>query len=322
MSKSLARVLHLLMLLVAFGALSSCSKNEPERVLLLLKTLDNPFFQDIDSGFRSKWLSTSIKVDVLAGKNEADAPGQREILETYLRNFVRGRDKPLLKGVVLTPSDSGDGLVPSIAELRRNGIPVLLVDTAISPKSLREAKTDFNILFSSDNFSGGESAGKLIVSALANKGGSSVLVLNGVPEHDTAKLRREGFLQATRSFGLVITERTANWRRSEARTIVEAFRNLGKLPDAIFAANDEMAIGAIEALKRSQSGVPIIVGFDATNEARALVKDGALYATIAQSPRLMGERAAEALSHIVQGEKAPLMHTVPIPVAAITKSAP
>ena len=64
-----------LLALTLLGVLSACTKAQPERVLLLLKTIDNPFFQDIEAGFRSKWMWSGIPVDVLAGKNEADAPG-------------------------------------------------------------------------------------------------------------------------------------------------------------------------------------------------------------------------------------------------------
>ena len=149
-----------------------------------------------------------------------------------------------------------------------------------------------------------------------------MLVLNGVPEHDTAKQRREGFLLAVKNMGYEITERTANWRRSEARTIVEAFSNAGQVPDAIFAANDEMAIGTIEALRQTNKSLPPIIGFDATDEARALVKEGTLYATIAQAPRRMGERAAEELAVLLNGTQSQTMRLEPVPVNTVTKNTP
>lgn len=313
------RVLASLALAPALNLLAACSRQESERVLLLLKTLDNPFFRDIDAGFRSKW-SSMMALDVRAGKNEADVPGQRVILESYLRANVRGRNKPILRGLVLTPSDSGDGLVPLLAEFRRAGIPLVLVDTAISPEALKAAGTDYNVLLASDNLLGGRLAAKLVLDAMAGKKQANVLILNGVPESDTAKQRREGFLGVVQGSGFDLRERTGNWRRSEARTIVESFRIAGQISDAIFAANDEMAIGAIEALRQSKAALPYIVGFDATDEARLLVKQEILNATIAQSPKHMGERAAEVLADLVAGKASYVMRAEPVAVEVVTKA--
>ncbi|MDG4602598.1 MAG: sugar ABC transporter substrate-binding protein [Defluviicoccus sp.] len=304
--------------LAALFTIASCKDAEHARVLLLLKTLDNPFFKDIEHGFRDHWRS-EIKVDVLAGRSESDAPAQREILETYIRNYVKNRDQPLLKGVALSPSDSGDGLVPAIAELRRAGIPVLLVDTGISLAALQRGNTTFSLLLESDNVLGGRLAGEVLITALRGKQMSRVLLLNGAPEQETARARRKGFLEAVSSANFEITERAGNWRRSEARTIVEAFRHVAQLPDAIFAANDEMAIGAVEALGGHADRLPFIVGFDATKEGREFVRTGLMHATIAQSPKRMGQRAAEQLASMITNGEPFSMRTEFIPVEVITR---
>lgn len=316
----IAKKLYFFAALTFVFCLLGCSSPQEQRVLLLLKTLDNPFFRDIQHGFEESWSSGDIAIDTRAGKNESDAPGQREILDSYLRNFVRNRPKPLVRGLVLTPSDSGDTLVPAIAEFRKAGIPVILVDTAISQDSLNEGKTDYNLLIASNNFLGGEKAAKLILNNLRQKQTPRLVLLNGVPEHDTAKQRRDGFMKEMSGHTIDIRERTANWRRSEARSIIEAFKIAGQVPEAIFAANDEMAIGALEALRDNKTNnIPIIVGFDATNEAIQLINSGDLLGTIAQSPKLMGEQAAKELGNILQNKSASSMKFVPVPVNTITK---
>ena len=83
---------------------------------------------------------------------------------------------------------------------------------------------------------------------------------------------------------------------------------------AIFAENDEMALGAIEALGARAGSDVVVVGFDGTSDGLAAVKDGKMYATIAQQPGELGAKAVEEASKLIKGESV----TAEIPVEVVT----
>ena len=118
----------------------------------------------------------------------------------------------------------------------------------------------------------------------------------------------------------MIIEKTANWDRRQARTTVEALYASGQRFDGVFAANDEMALGALEGWQISGSDMkPVIVGFDAIKDALKQINDGQLYASIAQDPAKMGKSAAQALMDIIEKHDSVVFKRVPIDVKAIRK---
>jgi ABC-type sugar transport system substrate-binding protein len=268
-------------------------------VLLLVKTQDNPFFRDVESGVREGWshLTEPPTLHVRGGKNEGDVSAQRQVLDDFISRYASDGASQL-RGVILTPASSGADLVPYITRLRTLHIPVILVDTQIDKAALDAGHTDYDVFIGSSNLQGGESAAQLLEKQIS---AGKVLLLNGVDGQETAVARRNGFLTAIQKKGSYqIVERTCNWRRTEARTTLEGLLSLGQHFDAIFAANDEMALGAAEAVRQHTDikAPSAIIGFDATVEARDAVQKGLLTATLAQDPAGMGAKAVEALASI------------------------
>lgn len=311
-----------LMCAILFLCVGCSDRNEKPVALLLLKAMDNPFFQDIEQGVRASWGadSKSPSLHVRAGAKEGDVSGQRQVLEEYIARYVEGRKHPILVGVLLTPSASGTELTSYIKQLRDRKIPVILIDTKISEDALAKSNTDYSVYIGSSNRQGGELAAQVLIQLLPT--GGDVLLLNGVDGHETAQERRSGFiaqLEAKSKADPVmyqIVERTCNWRRTEAQSTVDGLLAMGRTFDGIFAANDEMALGAIEALRQNE-GVKrpsAVIGFDAIDEARVAVKEGRLSATIAQDPYFMGQKAAEALFALVRGEVPPKNEIVPVKI--------
>jgi ABC-type sugar transport system substrate-binding protein len=281
---------------------------EADIALLLLKTEDNPFFQEIRKGVTDQWNKGQglPKLYIRAGAKEGDVNTQRRILDEFYNQFTRDRKTPILKGIILTPSGSSNELTGQIKRLKDAGVPIILVDTKISADALRAAGTTYDVFIGSDNMSGGMEAAKIVKEHLPR--GGKVLVLNGVDGQETAAARRDGFFQQIASFekdgvkfGTV--ERTCNWRRTEARTTVASFLGMGEMFDGMFAANDEMALGALEALRQypETKRPAVVVGFDAIDEALKAVDEERLTATLAQDPYGMGVRAVGALEQIWKG---------------------
>ncbi len=297
------------------GSFLSChprASTPASEVLLVLKTRDNPFFKSIQDGVEAELskLTPAPSVIVRAGTKEGDVGSQRRLLAEFAEQEAQAPARHSLRGVLLTPSGSNMELVQEIKRFRDLGVPVVLIDTRIASEALAAAGTTYDAFVGSDNKDGGKVAADYILDRVENS--ARLLLLNGTDGHETAAARRQGFREELQrreaASGSVIdlTERTCNWRRDEARSTVDSMLALGQHFDAIFAANDEMALGALEALRQAgvKPGTVVVVGFDATEEAVEAVREGRLSATLAQNPRGMGAKAVQALEAIWQGRLA------------------
>jgi len=294
----------LLLLAITTVFMSSCNTSEQKQngtqseqpkkktVYLVLKSLGNPFFKDIQTGVENACDST-IDLQVRSGKDESDVVGQDQILKSILD----ASSKEEISGVILTPSSSGEELIGSIKQLKAKGITVILVDTKIDSASLAKNGVEPLPFITSSNLEGGKQAAEFIVSQLP-KGKTSILLLGGVESQETANQRKDGFENYLKSLPVKysIQYREAKWNRIEAQIITASFYSAGTKFDAIFGANDEMALGALQAtMNKNISPKPIIVGFDAIDEAKTSVQNKGLTATIAQNPKEMGVKSVELL---------------------------
>jgi ribose transport system substrate-binding protein len=159
-------------------------------------------------------------------------------------------------------------------------------------------------------------AGSFIAEQLGGKG--KVIELVGVPGTSSARERGQGFNEEISKYpGIeVVARQTANYNRAEGLTVMENLLQAYPDVDAVFAHNDEMALGALEAIKAAGKLQDIIiVGFDATPDALASVESGELSATIAQQPYRMGELAVEKAYEYLTTETI----YFPVPLQLVTK---
>lgn len=197
-----------------------------------------------------------------------------------------------------------------------------MLDTAIDSAALQKRGAKITSFVASSNVDGGATAADLLVGATPQ--GGEILLLNGVSGQATAAERRKGFLdeigklEAQKSIKYDITEWTADWTRTEAVAATSSLLLAGHRFVGIFGANDQMALGAVEALRTSplsQNPRPVIIGFDAVPEAIAAVKSGAMYATLAQDAPEMGRLGVEILAKTWDGlpvERQYLLKVTPI----------
>jgi ribose transport system substrate-binding protein len=280
----------------------------PHAVLAVVKTLDNPFFQEMVDGFRTAADSSKqIELLIRSGKSEGDAAGQRQVLEAVYNERVKGQSAPKLVAVILTPASSADALVQSIKQFRDADIPVIIVDTQVDPAALQRAQTDITTFIASSNVAGARRAGDILRSRLPQ--GGRVLLINGFDGHETAAARRQGFLESIESSAARydVLQRTCNWEHGLARSTVDTIIRSGEHIDGIFAANDQMALGAVEALRQrgiDPATIPI-VGFDAIEPAKQAVREGKLVATMMQRPDEMGTKAIATVLALLRHETVP-----------------
>ena len=286
--------------ILALGvAALACNRGGGERptVALVVKTLNNPFFVDMERGARAAADSLGVELIVQAPEREIDVEKQMQIVENLIQRRV---------GVLALVPNGSREIVPAVVEANRAGIPVVVVDTRVDAAALRAAGGETATFIGSDNVDGGRLAGHHVAERLGGAG--TVALIEGIPGHETGDSRLRGFREAIAEHpGVrIVASQTANWERDRAFDVAQNLLQAHPDLDAIFAANDVMALGAVEAIAAAgRAGEVVVVGFDAQDDALDAVRAGRMAATIAQHPVEMGRRAVEAAWRILQGERLP-----------------
>ncbi|MFB3905181.1 MAG: sugar ABC transporter substrate-binding protein [Acidobacteriota bacterium] len=278
-------------------------------VALVLKTLNNPYYVDMEKGAQEAARTLGVELVVQAPEREIDVEKQMQIVENLIQRRVAA--------ICLAPCGSRE-IVPVIAKANRQGIPVLILDTRVDAKILREAGGTVTTFIGSDNFEGGRIAGDFIVEALGGRG--EVGILEGIPGHETSDERTRGFRTALgRSPGIrIVACQTANWERDQGFNVFQNILQSHPQIQALFACNDLMALGAIEAIAAAgKTGKIRVVGFDFLADGREAILRGAMEASVAQHPYDIGRLAIEHAHRAIKGE--PIPAEIPVTVELITR---
>jgi ribose transport system substrate-binding protein len=141
-----------------------------------------------------------------------------------------------------------------------------------------------------------------------SNGQAKVAFLEGIPGHETGDSRIRGFRDAIKGTPgvTIVASQPANWERDQGFTVFQNMLQAHPDIDTVFACNDIMALGAIEAIRSAnRTGKIRVLGFDAIDDARRAVTEGRMEATVAQFPDEMGRSAVETALHAVKGESVP-----------------
>lgn len=278
---SVRRLVVLVSLVVAGAAQAK------DLVGLSVSTLNNPFFVTLRDGAKAAASKAGLDLVVLDAQDKADK--QVGDIEDLVQRKV--------KVVLVNPTDAA-AVVPAIQRANAAGVPVITVDRAAGG-----GKVAFHI--ASDNVAGGKMAGELICKLLGGKG--NVVELEGIPGSSAARDRGKGFndaLKASCPGVKVVARQTANFDRGQGLSVMENVLQAQKAIDAVFAHNDEMALGALQATRASGRAIKV-VGFDATDDAVKAVQACQMAATVAQQPSEMGRLSVEKAAQLAKGGKAP-----------------
>jgi ribose transport system substrate-binding protein len=278
-------------------------------VALVLKTLNNPFFVDMEIGARDAAKKLGVDLIVQGAERDLDVEKQMQIMENLIQRKV--------DAICLVPAGSQE-IIPAIVKANNAGIPVLNVDNRIDMQALKSAGGRVEIFIGSDNFEGGKLMGEYLITKLNGKG--KIAVLEGVPGQEAGMQRHSGFLKALDSAsGIeIVSSQPANWEMSQGYDVFQNMLEAHPEIEALFSENDNMALGAIEAIAVARrTGDIMVLGFDAIEDARQAIKNGSMQATIAQSPALMGKLAIEYAVKFIGGANIP--KEVPVEIKLITK---
>jgi ribose transport system substrate-binding protein len=263
-------------------------------VALVLKTLNSPFFIEMQRGAQDAAQRIGVDLVVQAAEREVDVERQMQIVE----NLIQSR----IAAIALTPSGSRE-VVPAVSKANAAGIPVIVVDTRLDPAAVADAGVKTASFVGSDNYRGGQLIGEYLVKA--SGGRAAVAILEGIPGHETGDSRVRGFRDAiSGSPGVTIAaSQTANWEREQGFTVFQNMLQAQPAIDTVFACNDMMALGAIEAIAAAgRTGKIRVLGFDAVEDARRALTAGTMDATVAQYPDEMGRIAVETAAKVLRGE--------------------
>jgi ribose transport system substrate-binding protein len=283
-------------------ALAGCTKPAPDpatpakpRVALVLKTLNNPFFIDMQKGAQEAATRLGVDLVVQAAEREVDVDKQMQIIENLIQTRVQA--------LCITPSGSKE-VVTAIAKANAAGIPVVIVDTRVDEKAAAEAGIRLDGFVGSDNYEGGKVAGEYLLQLTGGK--ARVGLLEGIPGHETGDSRLKGFHDAVKNApGVrVVASQTANWERDQGFTVFQNMLQAHPEIDALFACSDMMALGAVEAIAAAgKTGKIRVIGFDAVGDARQAIAAGTMLGSVAQFPSEMGRLAVEDALKLIRGEK-------------------
>jgi ribose transport system substrate-binding protein len=278
--------------------------NAPPRVAFVMKTSNHPFFLDMQRGAEEAAREVGLQLVVQAAEREIDVEKQVQIIENLLQTGIRA--------LIVAPSGSRE-IASAIVKANRAGVPVLVVDTRVDPKAAADNNLQLESFIGSDNYEGGRVAGDYVASATAGR--ARVAVLEGIPGHETGDSRLRGFRDAVAAHqGItIVASQPANWERDQGFTVFQNMLQAHPTLDAVFACNDLMALGAVEAIAAAgRTGRIRVVGFDALDDARKAIEAGRMDASVAQSPRDMGRIAVESAARLLRGESIPAEQKVPI----------
>jgi ribose transport system substrate-binding protein len=277
-------VAKIVLLAVAVGLLlPGCSRgpagHEGIVIGLSVPSLSHPFFVCIRKHVEDE--ARQLGVRVIATDAEDVSAKQMAIVEDFIAQGV--------DGVVLAPIGA-EALTPAVEALNQAGIPVATVDRKV-------AGGDVLVHVGADNVEGGRIAARYIIEKLHGRG--AVIELEGTPGASPAIDRKQGFEEVLAASGVkLLVSQTAEFYRAKGQSVMENLLQAHGDFQALYAANDEMMLGALEAM--AAHGLPpgrvVTVGYDVIPDAARSIREGRLTASIEQFP---GQQARQALRLLV-----------------------
>ena len=278
------------------GSTGSKASGASGAIGLSISTQNNPFFVTLAEGAKKAAKQAGVPLTVVDASD--DATKQVSDIENLVSKNV--------SVLIVNPVDS-DAVTGAVEAAIAKGVRVISVDRVVNG-------VDIDCQIASDNVAGAELATQYIVDTLGENVKTAELV--GTSGASAAIDRSQGFHNIADKKLKVVASQTADFDRTQGMTVMENMLQADSSIQAVFAGNDEMALGAVEAISGAKKDV-LVVGFDATDDAIEAIRQGRMGATIAQQPDLIGSTAVENAIRLTKGESIP--KEIPVEVTLITK---
>lgn len=285
-------------LAVLLSATVSANALAQDTIALVVSTLNNPFFVSMKEGAQKEADKLGYKLVVLDSQNN---PAKE--LANVQDLTVRGT-----KVMLINPTDS-DAVGNAVKMANQANIPVITLDRVAAHGNVVSH-------VASDNRVGGKLAGDFIAKKVGD--GAKVIELQGIAGTSVSRERGEGFKQAIDEHKFnVLASQPADFDRTKGLNVMQNLLTAHPDVQAVFAQNDEMALGALRALQTAGKSDVVIVGFDGTSDGVKAVEGGKLAATVAQLPEKIGEIGVDTAEKVLKGQTVDAVN--PVDLKLITK---
>lgn len=274
------------------------------KVALVMKSLANEFFKTMEEGARlhNKEHADQYDLTVVGIKDELDVAQQIDYVELMIAQGV--------DAIVIAPANS-EALVPVCKRAMDAGIIVVNIDNKLDAAVLAEKKVSIPFV-GPDNRKGARLAGEYLAARL--KKGDNVAIIEGVPDAFNGIQRKLGFEDAMKAGGMnIISSQSGYWEMAKAEPIVSALVTEHADLKAVLCANDNMALGAVSAIKAAGKTENIlVVGFDNITAVQRLLKEGKILCTVDQHGDKLAIYGIEYALEMLGGKGTPSDKETPV----------
>eukprot|EP00903_Cladosiphon_okamuranus_P004413 g4411.t1 len=288
---------------------SEASEEQRIRIALIMKSLANEFFINMAEGAEKHQAAHADQYELIVNgiKNESDLAQQVSLVEQMIATRA--------DVIVIAPADS-KGLLPVAKRALDLGIVVINIDNKFDESILADMGVTIPFV-GPDNREGARLVGEELAKSLDP--GDQVAIIGGIPGAFNAQMRQAGFEDAMQAAGIeVVAVQAADWEQQKAATITAAILTEHPQLDAILAANDSMALGAVAAVRQlGRQDQVLIVGFDNISAANDLVQSGEMLATADQYGDQLAVFGIEYALHILETGEIPEDRNTPIDLRGV-----
>lgn len=275
-----------LMLMMLMTSFIGCGRDNKPKIGMVVSTLNNPFFVNMKDGAEKE--AEKLGCDLVVLDSQNDPAKERANVEDLVQLGVIA--------LLINPTDS-DAVVKTVEVANKSNIPVITLD-----RQANGGKITSHI--ASDNIKGGEMAAEYVLDKFKDeKGPINVVEIQGIPGASATRDRGEGFhniMDKNDKFNFISIQ-AADFDRQKGLQVMENIIQANPNIQIVFAHNDEMALGAVKAIKASGINA-LVIGFDGNDDAKDSIDANEMTATIAQQPDLIGALGVELANKIYKGE--------------------
>ena len=268
-----------------------------KRIGLVMKTLTNPFFVEMEKGARRAETELGVNLIVKTAAQETSIEQQIKLVDDLVAAKV--------DAIVIAPGDSVR-LIPALKRAADAGLKIVNIDNRLDPQALTQAGLEPPPFVSVDNEAGAYKAGKFLAEGVSQS--TEAAIIEGIRSADNARQRMEGArraLQENKQIKIVASQ-SANWEINLAHDAAKEIFKKHPNVRLLFAANDMMALGALQYLTESgRAGRVKVAGFDALSEAVDSIKTGNMAATVDQQAAEQGYQGVALALKLLQGSSVP-----------------
>ena len=286
---------------------SSCAEEKKYTVAIVPPALVSPYFITLaDTAKESAKNIKNMDLVVLAPSAETAIEEQVRILEDLIQKKV---------DLIALSSANWDAVTPALKKARENGIEIVCIDRVIPLEGV-----DTVSMLGVDEIKGGELVGEYV--ARSFKGQGKVAILEGVTGDYWSERRTKGFHNIIDKYSgiKIVATQPAKWERAEGMSVMENILQANEEIDLVWGLNDNMALGASQAvINAGLQNKIMVVGYNADKEALEAVKLGKFKATVAQQPAKIAQTIVEEIAvKLMAGKRTEIAPVIHIPVAMVT----